>query len=437
MSVSVIKEGDQVILKKDNSLKAVHICKSKKIGFDRLHFVLDNAVGEPLGSVFEIKEGKLQKINEEDDFDDLLSVQTAVDGDAGSHLLLADGSSQKLSRDDIMTMKAEGVKGKDIVDQLVENSATFKDRTEFSQAKYKNKKRKKHTTRISILKPTTRLIAEMYYHAKGSSKICELRLDSLAQILTMANVRASSRLIVVESCQGLVLGAVMERMGGYGSVVQVYSGDFPARFALDYYNFPDSMLQMVCGLPLNRVNTVGTTEDLSEQPESRSNDKEEEEKDAAENLNEEMLDQKELEKVERREHRLNEELKARQELEKGDMDGLIIVSKFQPSSILLALLPFVSPSRPFVVYSQYKEPLMECYTHLRERGGAVNINVTETWWRHYQVLPSRTHPEVTMNSSGGYLLTGITVHQGTEKARNKPADNSEPQAKKIKAESST
>ena len=35
-----------------------------------------------------------------------------TDGDAGSHLLLADGSSQKLSRDDIMTMKAEGVKAK-------------------------------------------------------------------------------------------------------------------------------------------------------------------------------------------------------------------------------------------------------------------------------------------------------------------------------------
>ena len=29
----------------------------------------------------------------------------------------------------------------------------------------------RHTTKISILKPTTRLIAEMYYHSKGSTKI--------------------------------------------------------------------------------------------------------------------------------------------------------------------------------------------------------------------------------------------------------------------------
>ena len=44
--------------------------------------------------------------------------------------------------------------------------------------------------------------------------ISKLRLDSLAQILTMANVRAHSRLLVAESCHGLVLGAVMDRMGG-------------------------------------------------------------------------------------------------------------------------------------------------------------------------------------------------------------------------------
>ena len=31
------------------------------------------------------------------------------------------------------------------------------------------------------------------------------------------------------------------------------------------------------------------------------------------------------------------------------------------------------------------QPLMECYVNLRERGTAINIHLTETWWRHYQV----------------------------------------------------
>lgn len=31
------------------------------------------------------------------------------------------------------------------------------------------------------------------------------------------------------------------------------------------------------------------------------------------------------------------------------------------------------------------QPLMECYVNLREKGTAINIHLTETWWRHYQV----------------------------------------------------
>lgn len=48
----------------------------RKLSFDRLHFVLDNAIGKPLGSIFEVKGSKLHKISEEDDLDDLLNVQT-------------------------------------------------------------------------------------------------------------------------------------------------------------------------------------------------------------------------------------------------------------------------------------------------------------------------------------------------------------------------
>lgn len=42
----------------------------------------------------------------------------------------------------------------------------------------------------------------------------ELRLDSLSQILTLSNVRAHCRIMVAESCQGMMAGALLERMGG-------------------------------------------------------------------------------------------------------------------------------------------------------------------------------------------------------------------------------
>ena len=44
--------------------------------------------------------------------------------------------------------------------------------------------------------------------------ISDLRLDTLSQILTMSNVRAHCRMLVVESCQGMVVGALLDRMGG-------------------------------------------------------------------------------------------------------------------------------------------------------------------------------------------------------------------------------
>ena len=48
----------------------------------------------------------------------------------------------------------------------------------------------------------------------------DLRLDTLSQILTMSNVRAHCRVMVVESCQGMVVGALLERMGGKHNILR-------------------------------------------------------------------------------------------------------------------------------------------------------------------------------------------------------------------------
>ncbi|KAK3749500.1 hypothetical protein QZH41_013480 [Actinostola sp. cb2023] len=339
----LIREGKHVMLKLNKNLKVVLVQRNRKIFFEKLRFVINEAIGCPVGSVFEVKGGQLSRASHEENVDEL-RLRTAENGDKGSlyQAIRSDGPSQKLSRDDVVSLKAQGVTGKDIVDQLVENSATFKDRTDFSKAKYRSKKSKKHNTRITILQPSTSLIAEMYYNSKASYKVCDLRPDALSQILTLANIRATSNVIVMEQCQGLVIGAVLERMGGK--------------------KFKQS--KRYC-----------------------------------------------QEKIARRNKRKQEEMFAKNCLQSKKMDGLLVVCKFHPSLIVLSLLDYVAPSRPFVVYSQYKEPLVECYNDLRNRGGVVNLQLTKTWWRHYQVLPGRTHPLVTMDGSGGYLLSGITVER--------------------------
>lgn len=42
-----------------------------------------------------------------------------------------------------------------------------------------------------------------------------IRIDTLAQILTYSNVRANCNMAVVDTTNGLVVGAVLERLGGY------------------------------------------------------------------------------------------------------------------------------------------------------------------------------------------------------------------------------
>lgn len=90
-------------------------------------------------------------------------------------------------------------------------------------------------------------------------------------------------------------------------------------------------------------------------------------------------------------------------------DGLAIVAREHPLNIIKELIPFVKFSRPFVIYHSHREPLQETYVELKKRTDVTNVKLFSNFLRSYQILPDRTHPEITTNDCGGYLLTGYTV----------------------------
>jgi hypothetical protein len=51
----------------------------------------------------------------------------------------------------------------EIIQQLVANSETFQQKTEFSQAKYLKKKQRKYLQLVTVLRPCTRLIAQLFF----------------------------------------------------------------------------------------------------------------------------------------------------------------------------------------------------------------------------------------------------------------------------------
>jgi hypothetical protein len=55
------------------------------------------------------------------------------------------------------------------------------------------------------------------------------------------------------------------------------------------------------------------------------------------------------------------------------------------------------------------EPLFECFQELQNQKLAINLRLSDTWLREYQVLPNRTHPNMSMSQNGGFILTGVKL----------------------------
>ncbi|CAF96114.1 unnamed protein product, partial [Tetraodon nigroviridis] len=163
-----IKEGDYVVLKRGDIFKAAQIQLKKKVIFEKQWIYLDNAVGHFYRTTFEIGSGGTLHPKKSKELE---SSTAAKEAGTDNRNIVDDGKSQKLTRDDIEMLKEQGLKGQmvrqniydydlqEIIQQLIDNSSTFKDKTEYAQDKYIKKKKKKYENTVMILKPSCRILA--------------------------------------------------------------------------------------------------------------------------------------------------------------------------------------------------------------------------------------------------------------------------------------
>ncbi|XP_013774504.1 tRNA (adenine(58)-N(1))-methyltransferase non-catalytic subunit TRM6-like [Limulus polyphemus] len=438
----IIQEGDFIIIRRQDASRLVQVDKYKAAFLGKQKLFLGGIIGKPYGSSFEVKGSDLHFVDPAKSRFLCSSVAIAEAQTRDNRFLVDDGKSQKLTKEQIEELKTGGVSGEQIVENLVENSTTFKDKTQYAQAKYLKKKQKKYINHVIILEPTTRLLSEMYF-SQGPLKICNLRVDSLAQMLAMCNVMSRGRYVVFDSCFGLLTAAVLERLGDSGCVVQVYPGPGPTssfRQAVYALNLAQEQLKkLLVGLPVTeaaRLLLPPSNEVINHDKhvvpkitgDSKENSVEVNAREEAEEKDEftSVVDMKDCEvedkyesqanksakeeaKADRKAQRMDEQKIAKEILAVKNMDGLLVVSRHHPTNIVLTLLEFLAPSRPFAVFSLYQQPLVDCYRKLKDKGETLFLKLTETWLRSYQVLPDRTHPAINMSGSGGYLLTGIKV----------------------------
>ncbi|GMH77814.1 hypothetical protein TrST_g13881 [Triparma strigata] len=383
-------------------------------------------IGLPYGAVIEVKNSRMVR-TEDDLITPPLNLEDAdADGDTPSvkldnRNLVDDNKSQITTQDDIMKLREEGKTGQDIVTELVNNSKSFKGKTEFAKAKYIKRKLKKYLPRARIVRCTSSTVCDVYFK-KDAMRYMSLRPDSLAQIISYANVYAGAQVLTFDTIS-VVTASLVERMGGYGRILSVHSSqDPPHKEVLSKFNFDYKTLDV-----LKFVSAFEIFDPKSKEDKDKDACDDEKQKLKAQGwpvpLMEHTIDhlEKDFESDQakhdflfKRASRFIRKLcrPSRDEtleyLNKKS-DSLIISTKFDPLPILLALLPFLAPSCPFVVFSEHIEPLAECFEKLKSDRLAIQLQLTETWNREIKVMQNITHPQMTMSATGGYILTGCKV----------------------------
>ena len=237
-----------------------------------------------------------------------------------------------------------------------------------------------------------------FWFDKAPEKIRWIRKDALSQVLSFGSVRPGGRYLVVDGVSGLLVGSVLERLGGDGTVVAINDAESPPAFdIIPYFNFPPQVTKPVLKI-LNWAATeteyapVFSNQDISSVSalaENRST--------------------KDKSRDRKRQANFREVDRVRSKFFAGDFDAVLIACHYDPMSILRRLKPHLGGSASVVIHSPYLQPLVEAHSKLRGDEEFINISVTEPWLRKYQVLPGRTHPEMTTSSTGGYILHALRV----------------------------
>ncbi|KAI7903554.1 Gcd10p family-domain-containing protein [Cokeromyces recurvatus] len=356
------------------------------------NFQSDNLIGKPYGLSYEImgNKGEIKPVGH-------VSKNTSIEEtDANNQTIIDDTSVQKLSHEEVLKLKEMGLRGEldteEIIKKMVDSHAEFSKKTEYSKAKYIERKKKKFMKVFTPVRPTLNTISN-YFFSKNPEKIKHIRIDTLSILLSMANVHANAKLLVVDDTQGLIVASCLERMGGFGQLVALHEGDFHNYDILRYMNFPKSVQDTLYTVPFAMIDPTTPEEPFDVLTEDQVN----------------QLDDDQKRAYQRRKTAWDYKVKSRKLLFEGDFDGLIISSAFQPESVLKVLKDYVAGSRPIVIYSFSKEVLLQAAFWMRRTRDFLNADVTESSLREYQVLPGRMHPNMNMSAGGGYLLSALRV----------------------------
>lgn len=379
-------------------------------------FKVLSILGYPFGTAFEIGEDNtavpIKALNGHDDMMDNEESEEALDSELDKNTLtrffeksaesnqdiINIGSSiQTLDNKQIDELKRHGASsdtGQKIIEQIIAGHGGFDKKTFFSQQKYLRRKQMKFLKRFQVdYLGSSELL--QYYVEKDIQKAFDMSEESLGLLLSHANVRPGGRYLVVDDTGGIIVYAMLERMQGEGSIMIVHENEHPNLAALRYSDYPEELLERM----LQSVSWLQLLEPANERI-------------AWEDLLQEEIDAlKPVKKAQyyKRQRRAGEINRALDDVVAGSYDAFISCTSLSIPSFLPYVVPLVGGSCPLVLYSAYKELLLEAQHELSKDKRVLAPSIFETRARIYQTIKGRLHPIMTSRGYGGYVLCGTRV----------------------------
>ena len=410
-----VSAGDHVIVKtrKSSSFFTIRSGANQKLKVKNIAAPLDRIIEQPYHAAFN-QEGKRKRqsiFSDEGLFEHLDNINNdeGFIPTANNAELFDNNENQTLTQADILKMKEEGKSSDEIIKAVALSSKTFLTKTEYSQKKWLRKKLAKHSHDFTLYRPTIASILATITE-REPRKALHMRDDTMAQLLQYANVGANNNTLVVETASGLITGAVAQRQGGFGKVLSGHLSHQPTINLIDEYNLTSAEKSSITPFPLGILSGVSKLKAQGKDTDAilqhfhaqyMAN------KQAAIAAKGNTVDPADISLTLFQQQQQD----ARAMLATG-LDSLILATHYDPLSLLLALLPFLRPSSPIVVYCETIEPLSRAVHHLIANKLAANVQLSESWYRKYTIAPNISHPEMSMpQASSGYILTGFTVAQ--------------------------
>lgn len=322
-------------------------------------------------------------------------------GEKDNRNLLDTNNNQKLGHEMITRLKETGIQGEELVQTVVQHSSTFKDKTAFSQDKYLARKRAKFDLHVRVVQPTASSLCELYFLKSPEKTMC-MRIDALALLLAYSGIRSGARVLVYENCTGLVTGAVAERLGGVGALLNVFvGGNPPGLELLRMLNLSPAHTRTIVQTPIQIFDTIDITEPTDSEPIKYRTT---EDQSCSDGPQIHTPNPTRAEAIAQRVKRgvVKEWLKL-------GVDCLVIATRYDVVKVFDTLLKYVAPSGTFAAYCTHLQDAADLQYALQLSRMAIRVELWESSLVHHQVLPGRTHPEMTDSATGGYVVSGVRI----------------------------